>query len=207
MPCRARDRIGCTGAHAASDRGLRRHLYFIVGNDNLAEASCRALRLDVGQAVETLGMLKDGDQVDANQLEMAQKRVAELEAIANSRGCKGKRRSYGDVGSTVKTMGKELNIPWLFGAWRSFSQMGHVGGWDWSVEDQGDGRSAFVDPSPSRRAGWLRHLVILYSNVVWTYMLVTGIPFGSAAEVDFGNAANRLLNDRWLERMVDGDFD
>ena len=183
------------------------HLYFIVGNDDLADAACRALRLEVGLAVETLGMVQDGGDVHVNQLEIVQRRVAELEAIVSSRGCKGKRRSYGEVGSTVKAMGKERNIPWLFGAWRSFSLTGHVGGWDWSVEDQGDGTSAIVDPSPSLRAGWLKSLVILYSNVVWAYMLVTGIPFDSAAEVVFGSAVNGVLDDRWLGRMINGDFD
>jgi len=183
------------------------HLYFIVGDDTLAAATCRALRLEVGLAVETLGMVQDGDHADASQLEIAQRRVAELEAIVSSRGCKGKRRSYGEVGSTVKAMGTEHNIPWLFGAWRSFSLTGHVGGWDWSVEDQGDGRSAIVDSSPSLRAGWLKNLVILYANVVWAYMLLTGIPFGSEAELVFGGAVNGVLNDRWLRRMIDGDFD
>jgi hypothetical protein len=183
------------------------HLYFIVGKDDLADAACRALRLEVGLAVEILGMVQDAGQAYANQVESAQRRVEELEATAGSLGCKGNRRSYSEVGSTVKAMGKERNIPWLFGAWRSFSLTGHVGGWDWSIEDQGDGRSAIVDSSPSLRAGWLKNIVVLYSNVVWAYMLVTGIPYDSVAEAPFGSAVNGVLNDRWLERMIDGDFD
>jgi hypothetical protein len=55
------------------------HMYFIMDDDELADASCRAIRLEVGWAHDTLGLARvSGSTVE---VDTAQRRLNDIEAI------------------------------------------------------------------------------------------------------------------------------
>jgi hypothetical protein len=93
----------------------------------------------------------------------------------------------------------------LIAEWRSTSQVSHVAGWEWLAGDGGDGTTAVSDPPPSTRATWLNHLVVLFYNVAQTYFAVASVP--PAGRDPMSEASRLLLDDPWLKRVVDGDFD
>jgi len=183
------------------------HLYFLMGTDKGADCACRAIRLELGWSASMVSLARAAGPDMRDQLEVAERRLAEIDAMKSQRGCKGGRRDYGDVDQTITTMARLYGIDWLPGAWRSASQMAHVGGWDWLLEDQGDGTSAFVYPPPSHRATRLNHLVVLFYNVVQTALVVIGVNFESDAATDPHVRAMRILDDRFLARAIDGDYD
>jgi hypothetical protein len=183
------------------------HMYFIMGEDDMADAACRAIRLEAGWAADTLGLVRASGEELASEIDKAQRRLDEIESLRNRRRCKGGRRGYGDADQTARTMAAKLDIDWLMGAWRSSSQMVHAAGWDWSIEAQGDGTVAAIHPTPSHRAARLNHLVVLYYNVAQTYLVITGIDLDSDVARAIHKASFDILENRWLARMIDGDFD
>jgi hypothetical protein len=136
-------------------------LYFIMGDEDEAGRPCRAIRLEAGWAAHTVSVARSGGQETREELEKALRRQKDIEGIQGEWGCKGSRRDYGDCDQTIREMDLRLDIDWLLGAWRSSSQMVHAAAWDWILQDQGDGSSVEVDPSPSHRAARLNHLVVL----------------------------------------------
>lgn len=183
------------------------HLYFIMGEDEMADAACRAIRLEAGWAQNTLAVVRASGLERASDLDIAKRRVREIEAERSRRGCRGGVRDYGDVEQTVKTMADRHKIDWLLGAWRSSSQMVHAAGWDWALTRSGDGSLVAVDPAPSQRAARLNHLVVLFYNVTQTYLVVTGVLLDSDPARRVWTAARQVLDDPWLIRMIEGDFD
>ncbi len=180
------------------------HLYFI-SHGPPKEAACRALRLEVGWATDLVGLVRVQHRED--QLRIAERRLAELEELRRTRGCRGGSRDYGDVGATVKQMAGELDVTFLPDAWRSSSQIVHAAGWDWTVESNIDGRLSPVSPKPSQRATWLRQLVILYAQVTQTYLLVAGADLHSPTVLTLWNGCLELFDHRWLTGAINGDFD
>jgi hypothetical protein len=182
-------------------------LYFIMGTDDGADAACRAIRLEIGWARDTVGLTRAGGADVADQVEVAERRQAEIEALKAERKCKGGSRTYNQVDQSVRNMGEQYNIDWLLGAWRSSSQMTHVAGWDWLLTDQGDGTSAIGYPEPSHRAGRLNHLVVLFYNVAQTSLVVLGVMLDSDPARAIYDEAMAFLHNPFLARAIDGDFD
>ena len=183
------------------------HLYFLMGEDNMRDAQCRAIRLELGWAAGTLGMVRSSGDELADQLDIAERRCREISKIQTSYRCQGGPRDYGDADSTMKSMAQKLEIAWLAGLWRSSSQIVHAAGWDWLLENTEDGTSVAADPVPAHRAARLNHLVVLYSNVAQTFLVVAGIELDSDAAKAVSSAAMEILDDPLLNRMIDGEFD
>ncbi len=182
-------------------------LYFVMGTDELADAACRAIRLEVGWARDTVGVLLAGGEDASEQLAVARRRQKDIEALKKECGCKGAARTYGHVDQAVRQFGSVYDIDWLLEAWRSASQMTHVAGWDWMLVDQGDGTSAIAHPPPSHRGSRLNHLVVLSYNVAQTALVVLGIGLDSDAARSIHDMGRRVLDDKFLARAIDGDYD
>jgi hypothetical protein len=104
-------------------------------------------------------------------------------------------------------MASKHGIDWLVEAWRSSSQMVHSAGWDWSLGVEEDGTVAQIHPSPSHRASRLNHLVVLYYNIAQTFLVIAGVGLESDVARSIYSESMEILNDPWLARMTEGDFD
>jgi hypothetical protein len=183
------------------------HLYFMMEPDSPSERSCRAIRLELGWAKDMAGLARSAEEEMPGQLSVALRREQGIEELRAKRGCKGGARTYGHVDQEVTRMAKKFGIDWLPGSWRSASQMTHVAGWDWMLVDQGDGTSSFGHPSPSHRAARLNHLVVLFSNVSQTALVILGVGLDSAGSRGIHEAAMAILDDPFLRRAIEGDYD
>jgi hypothetical protein len=184
------------------------HLYFIMGTDELRGAPCRALQVELGWAQNARGTLLEVGPEPAGLLAEVEARIRVLGELQKALGCtKCGAHDYSDVPATLQQLSKIApdGIPWLIAEWRSTSQVSHVGGWEWLAQDGDDGTTAVSDPRPSIRAIWLNHLVLLFHNVAQTYFAVACVP--PAGRDPTSEASRLLLDDPWLKRMVDGDFD
>ena len=85
--------------------------------------------------------------------------------------------------------------------------MVHVGGWDWSLVDMGDGVSVLQSPTPSHRAARLNHLIIIYYNVAMAALELTGVGRDSDAARLIYRTFLAVRDDKFLRRAIDGDYD
>ena len=184
------------------------HLYFIMGTDELRGAPCRALQVELGWVQNAKGILLEVGPVPGGLLAEVEARIRVLGELQKALGCtKCGAHDYSDVQAALHELSKvgPDGIPWLIAEWRSTAQVSRVAGWEWLAGDGGDGTTAVSDPPASTRAIWLNHLVLLFHNVAETYFAVAGVP--PAGREPMSEASRLLLNDPWLKRMVDGDFD
>jgi hypothetical protein len=179
------------------------HLFFIWGKGDLADAGCRAIRLELGLTADALSIARSAGSRASAEASIAQERLALLEAARSEKGCQGSRRSYSSVAPTVREMAKADGLDWLVPLWQTASQVVHGAAWDWLIALQPDGTNQLVYPSPAHRASRLNHLVILYNNVGQTSLLILGSEEGGPLR----DAALALLGDRFLKRAIDGDYD
>jgi hypothetical protein len=184
------------------------HLYFIMGTDELRGAPCRALQVELGWAQNARGTLLEVGSVPDGLLAEVEARIEVLGELQKAHGCtKCGAHDYSSVQATLVKLSKvgPDGIPWLIGEWRSTSQVSHVAGWEWLAADGDDGSTTASDPRPSTRAIWLNHLVLLFHNVAQTYFAVALVP--PSGRGPMSNASRLLLDDPWLKRMIDGEFD
>ena len=180
------------------------HLYFIMGTDNLRDAPCRAMRLEQGWAAQTLGLAQVSD--DERTLDVASRRQQAITSLRYKARCKGGLRDYRSCDATVRELAEKHKIDWLPEA-RASSQMTHVGAWDWSLRVAPDGSFFIGLPPPSQRAAHLNHLVVMFYNVVNTALVVLGIGLDSDSSRSLHQASMAILDDKLLERAIDGDYD
>jgi hypothetical protein len=183
------------------------HLYFIQAAVP-AQMACRALRLERGWVADTVALAHFEDENLPGQLQKARQREAAILELWTDLGCKaGRPRRYGDVRATIKDIETKFRIDWLLQIWSSASQTSHVSGWDWLLVDHEDGGTRPILPMPSHRAGRLNHLTVLFSNVGSTALHSVQVDLESAVSRRFHNRALTLLDDPFLKRAIDGDFD
>jgi hypothetical protein len=183
------------------------HLYFIMGDDQLTDSPCRALRLEDGWAAESLGLLLETNDAHDDELEAVKQRQALIEQLKNQRGCKGGRRDYRNVAGTLKDLATRESVDWAVSEWRHSSQIAHAAGWELTVTVDKDGRGVSTDPAPSWRATSLNHIVIVFHSAAMTYVAITRADPHSEPARAFIAEVRGVLDDPWLKRMVARDFD
>ena len=99
---------------------------------------------------------------------------ASSRSSAGTLGCRGARRDYSKVQSTLKLIQNGLSMYWLVPTYASASMVALVGGSDWVLQDQGDGTSALVYSRPSYRASCFNHVVWIFANVGDTQSTLEG---------------------------------
>ncbi len=181
------------------------HLFWILGLDGAKDAPCRAIRLEQMWMGSSLGVAHASKDVE--EIRKAEHRRGEIRDLYNSTRCTGGPRKYGDTETTVIDVSAKLQADWLPAAWRSSSQMVHVGGWDWALVDRGDGVSVLQSPTPSHRATRLNHLIIIYYNVAMAAVELTGAGRDSDAARTVYATLLAVRDDKFLLRAIDGDYD
>lgn len=181
------------------------HLNFIQTGPRETMA-CRALRVERGWAQQMASLARSARNAD--ELAKADERQQQVDDLWQRSGCaRASARTYKQVPTTLQAIEKVLGIDWLVATWQAASLMTHVGGFDWSLEDQADGSSAAVLPKPSHWANQLAHLIVLFSVVTSTGFTILEVnpEDGPATELD--REVQRLIANRFLERAGEGDFD
>jgi len=184
------------------------HLHFI-GYGDPEGAACRALRLERGWAEEVVGLAhaakksKLGDSVA-----QAERRRQDIQALWDQNGCRGKIRSYRDITSTIRAIEEAFpGLDWLYTAWKSASLMTHVGGWDWAITAQVDGRLGPAGPAPSHRATRLNHIEVVWANIGYTSLYIAGVDQSVGAGLHFHEACQRALDDPFVSGACAGEYD
>jgi hypothetical protein len=177
------------------------YLAFIVGEDDMADAACRALRVEIAWANAMVGVVQSGKGSGAD-LQLAETRAQEIQTLKDQRKCAGGPYGYGKIESTIKNFATTHEIGWLPGMLRTSGQMMHVGGFDWSLEDQGDGTSAIVAPDLDHRIARLNHLIVLFNLVSNTAMYACGVQASQEAH-DHNEIAHQLIDDTLFSRFGD----
>lgn len=183
------------------------HVFFIWNGAD--DRGCRALRLERGWATESVALARAAKDDMPGGFDKAVERERQVLELWDRSGCaSGRSRNYNNVRSTIDAIKMRFpNLDWVYPQWMAGSQVAHVGGWDWMLADRGDGSSAAVLPSPSHRAGRLNHVAVVFSNVAAISLDILGVDLATGPGLAFDVAAKKLLDNRFLMRAMEGDFD
>lgn len=169
---------------------------------------CRAIRIDLGMAELARDLVKDSTtdpkMTKSPQLKIAEESVASVEKLMKKHGCKGPRRSYKKIVSTVQEMAKRPELDWLWDAYSGSSMTVHGTGYYWTLEPGPDGRPMPGTIKPSHRAARLNHLVVLFWAMAQSALAVIGAAeFGA----QMNEATQVLLGRPLIKRAMQGDYD
>lgn len=146
------------------------HLTFIVGgDDDMADAPCRALQMELGWAKWTHTLVTAA--ADPAQVREADARIAELTRLLAEHNCTPQARDFRAIGQDTKTAAQRYGWDWLPPAWQAASQVAHGSGWEWLVASTSSG-SIWRHPTNEQRAGWLNNLILIFNNLAQTVFLI-----------------------------------
>jgi hypothetical protein len=178
------------------------HLHWIAG-DEMSDAACRALRLEMGWAHWTHQLVTANG--DATQIHELEARIGEVQRMLDERHCSGRRRDFGDINRATKEAAKELGRDWLPTAWQAASQVAHGSGCEWLLHSEGDA-TAWEHPTEENRAGWLNNLVVLFNNFAQTaFALLRFKPAKGAPRAVFEETERILSHPILVGSRSDGD--
>lgn len=183
------------------------HFDFIQhGNDGEDEIECRAIRIDLGMAEISLNLVEEATTILASpkELEVGHKRIESVTEVYKKYGCTGPSRTYRSTWKWLLEMGKRPNLGFIVDAYKGASMTIHGTGWDWALQPGPGGTPLIAPPKPSHRAARFNHLVVIFSSMAQTALAAVGAAeYGDITD----EATQRICNDRFIERVVDGDYD
>ena len=188
-----------SGSTALASQALMRpmnenwlHLHFIAGDDNLDEAACRALQVELGWAIWTWDLMDATG--DAAAIAIADERMKGVKAVVAEHGCAEQTRDFRKISRHAKEISAEPGWDWVLGAWKSASQVAHGSGWEWLLRPV-HGHQQWSDPDPDCRAGWLNNMLVLFNNFAQTVLYLLGYTLDHGPAHDLHTETMQLLDD------------
>jgi hypothetical protein len=146
--------------------------------DGADSKRCRAVRMELGMAVELVQSIQHADpaSVPDGSAAIAQEREAHFNQVHQSINCAGKARKYGAVSGTLIEIDGAIGTTWLHELWSVGSMVSHQGMLDRIMRDMGKGITLVGEPATLIDRSTLLERVTSVYGLIARELLTTNSP-------------------------------